>query len=233
MHAVIVILGVGAVIQTANVVRVLVWSNRLRVAHWTLGFSTIGLLVTGWLINNTPMMAQSAVEIHYMLSALFLPALLLRLYLLFFGSGSDHFTSCEPNMHRLSQAGLVLRFYLSLGKAPLPKWYSHNPLWGPVYLALFFFMILSGLSGLMLLKETPMLGTLSLHDLHHLCYLVIAGFTLLHILSVFSHDLAGTGSDISGMINGHRIFEVDRAQKIDQTGSQSVALDELLKSLKR
>ncbi|MBT3025831.1 MAG: cytochrome b/b6 domain-containing protein [Candidatus Thiodiazotropha sp. (ex Ctena orbiculata)] len=220
-------------IQTANVVRVLVWSNRLRVAHWTLGFSTIGLLVTGWLINNTPMMAQSAVEIHYMLSALFLPALLLRLYLLFFGSGSDHFTSCEPNMHRLSQAGLVLRFYLSLGKAPLPKWYSHNPLWGPVYLALFFFMILSGLSGLMLLKETPMLGTLSLHDLHHLCYLVIAGFTLLHILSVFSHDLAGTGSDISGMINGHRIFEVDRAQKIDQTGSQSVALDELLKSLKR
>ncbi|MBT2989837.1 MAG: cytochrome b/b6 domain-containing protein [Candidatus Thiodiazotropha sp. (ex Ctena orbiculata)] len=220
-------------IQTANVVRVLVWSNRLRVAHWTLGFSTIGLLVTGWLINNTPMMAQSAVEIHYMLSALFLPALLLRLYLLFFGSGSDHFTSCEPNMHRLSQAGLVLRFYLSLGKAPLPKWYSHNPLWGPVYLALFFFMILSGLSGLMLLKEAPMLGTLSLHDLHHLCYLVIAGFTLLHILSVFSHDLAGTGSDISGMINGHRIFEVDRAQKIDQTGSQSVALDELLKSLKR
>ncbi|MBT2968523.1 MAG: cytochrome b/b6 domain-containing protein [Candidatus Thiodiazotropha sp. (ex Ctena orbiculata)] len=220
-------------IQTANVVRVLVWSNRLRVAHWTLGFSTIGLLVTGWLINNTPMMAQSAVEIHYMLSALFLPALLLRLYLLFFGSGSDHFTSCEPNMHRLSQAGLVLSFYLSLGKAPLPKWYSHNPLWGPVYLALFFFMILSGLSGLMLLKETPMLGTLSLHDLHHLCYLVIAGFTLLHILSVFSHDLAGTGSDISGMINGHRIFEVDRAQKIDQTGSQSVALDELLKSLKR
>ncbi|MEW8604705.1 MAG: cytochrome b/b6 domain-containing protein [Candidatus Thiodiazotropha sp.] len=219
--------------QTSNVVRVLVWSSRLRIAHGTLGFSTLGLLVTGWLINNAPMMAQSAAEIHFILSALFLPALLLRLYLLLFGTGSDHFTSCEPNLHRLSQAGSVLRFYLSLGKAPLPKWYSHNPLWGPIYLALFFFMFLSGISGLMLLKEAPMLGTLSLHDLHHLCYLVIAWFTLLHILAVFSHDLAGTGSDISGMINGHRIFEVEKTEKIDPIGTQSVALDELLKSLKR
>ncbi|MEW8508749.1 MAG: cytochrome b/b6 domain-containing protein [Candidatus Thiodiazotropha sp.] len=219
--------------QASNVMRVLVWSVWLRVAHWFLGFTTIGLLASGWLMTNTPLIAQSATEIHFMLSALFLPALLLRLYLLFFGRASELLNACEPTLHRLSQALLVLKFYLTFGKAPLPKWYSHNPLWGPVYLALFFFLFLSSFSGLMLLKDTPVLGTLSLYDLHHLCYQVIAGFTLLHVLSVFSHDLGGTGSDISGMINGHRIFEVDKSQKIEQTGSQGIALDDLLKSLKR
>jgi Ni/Fe-hydrogenase 1 B-type cytochrome subunit len=221
--------------QATGVTRILVWSSRLRLAHWTLGLSTIGLLVSGWLMNNTHLMAQSAAEIHFMLSGLFLPALLLRLYLLLFGSGSDHLSSCEPDLHRLSQAWLVLKFYLTLGKAPLPKWYSHNPLWGPLYLALFFFLLLSAISGLLLLKEVSMIGTLSLRDLHHLCYLVIGVFTLLHIPAVFSHDLAGKGSDISGMINGHRIFEIENPGQSDKTGTDthSVALQDLMKSLKR
>jgi Ni/Fe-hydrogenase 1 B-type cytochrome subunit len=218
--------------QASNTVRVLVWSGWLRLTHWTLGLTSIGLLVTGWLMNSTPLMAQDAAEIHFMLSGLFLPALMLRLYLLFFGKGSDHLSSCEPDLHRLSQAWLVLKFYLTLGKAPLPKWFSHNPLWGPIYLALFFFMFLSAGSGLLLLKEIPMLGALSLYDLHHLCYLVIACFTLLHILSVFSHDLAGTGSDISGMINGHRTFDVEKTRQTGSPDIQRVSIDELLKSLK-
>jgi Ni/Fe-hydrogenase 1 B-type cytochrome subunit len=181
---------------------------------------------------NTPLIAQSAAEIHFMLSGLFLPALLLRLYLLVFGTGSEHLSSCEPNLHRLSQAWLVLKFYLTLGKAPLPKWYSHNPLWGPLYLALFFFLLLSAISGLMLLKNISMIGRLSLNDLHHLSYQIIGIFTLLHLPAVFSHDLAGKGSDISGMINGHRIFELESSQEHDKT-SQSVALQDLMKSLKR
>ncbi|MES9969478.1 MAG: cytochrome b/b6 domain-containing protein [Candidatus Thiodiazotropha sp.] len=219
--------------QATSVTRILVWSNRLRLAHWILGLSTMGLLVTGWLMNNTPLLAQNAAEIHFMLGGLFLPALLLRLYLLLFGTGSEHLDSCEPNLHRLSQGWLVVKFYLTLGKAPLPKWYSHNPLWGPIYLAALFFMLLSGISGLILLKEISMLGSLSLFDLHHLCYLVIAWFTLLHILSVFSHDLGGTGSDISGMVNGHRIFDIEQPQQNKDTGSQTVALQDLMKSLKR
>ncbi|PVV26463.1 MAG: hypothetical protein B6D79_06150 [gamma proteobacterium symbiont of Ctena orbiculata] len=219
--------------QATSVTRILVWSNRLRLAHWILGLSAMGLLVTGWLMNNTPLLAQSATEIHFMLGGLFLPALLLRLYLLLFGTGSEQISSCEPNLHRLSQAWLVLKFYLTLGKAPLPKWYSHNPLWGPVYLALFFFLLLSAISGLMLLKDITMVGTLSLNDVHHLSYQVIVVFTLLHIPAVFSHDLAGKGADISGMINGQRIFEVENPQQSKESGTQAVALQDLLKSLKR
>ncbi|MEW8029464.1 MAG: cytochrome b/b6 domain-containing protein [Candidatus Thiodiazotropha sp.] len=219
--------------QVTNVTRVLVWSSRLRLAHWSLGLSAIGLLISGWLMNNTPLMAQSTAEIHFMLSGLFLPALLFRLYLLFIGKGSEHLSSCEPNLHRLSQAWSVLKFYLTLGRAPLPKWYSHNPLWGPIYLALFFFMLLIAVSGLMLLKDISMVGRLSFNDLHHFCYQVIATFTLLHITAVFSHELVGKASDISGMINGHRIFEIDGPQHSDNPGTQSVTLRELMKSLKR
>jgi Ni/Fe-hydrogenase 1 B-type cytochrome subunit len=186
-------------------------------------------------MNNSPLIAQSAAEIHFMLSGLFLPALLFRIYLLLFGTSSEQLSSCEPNLHRLSQSWLVLKFYLTLGKAPLPKWYSHNPLWGPIYLALFFFLLLSTISGLILLKDIAMIGRLSLTDLHHLSYQAIATFTLLHLPAVFSHDLAGKGSDISGMINGHRIFELENPQEKDKpvTGTQSVALQDLVKSLKR
>ncbi|MCU7813616.1 MAG: cytochrome b/b6 domain-containing protein [Candidatus Thiodiazotropha sp. (ex Rostrolucina anterorostrata)] len=105
--------------QATNITRILVWSRGLRLAHWSLALSSIGLLITGWLMNNTSVIAATPTETHYMLSALLLPALLLRLYLLFFGEGTDHLTACEPDSHRLSQAWLVVKFYLTLGKRPL------------------------------------------------------------------------------------------------------------------
>lgn len=219
--------------QATSVTRILVWSRGLRFAHWSLALSSIGLLITGWLMNNTSVIATTTTEIHYMLSALLLPALLFRLYLLFFGKGTDHLSACEPDLHRLSQAWLVLKFYLTLGKAPLPKWYSHNPFWGPLYLVLFFILVLSSISGLMMLKDVALIGSLSLQALHHLCYQVVGAFTLLHILSVFSHDLGGSGSDISGMINGQRIFEVEQSKQYHASKSHSVEIDDLLKTLRK
>lgn len=62
-----------------------------------------------------------------------------------------------------------------------------------------------------MLKDVALIGSLNLQALHHLCYQVGGAFTLLHILSVFSHDLGGSGSEISGMINGQRIFEVEQS----------------------
>ncbi|MCG8022768.1 MAG: cytochrome b/b6 domain-containing protein [Candidatus Thiodiazotropha endolucinida] len=98
---------------------------------------------------------------------------------------------------------------------------------------LYFFMLLVAVSGLFLLKAISMIGGLSLNDLHYLSYQVIATFTLLHIIAVFSHDLAGKGSDISGMINGQRTFEIDNPRHDDSNRTQSIALGELMKSLNR
>ncbi len=216
-----------------TVSHVLVWSRWLRLAHWTLALSTLGLIATGWLMSIDLAITSTAGEVHYLLSGVFLPALLLRLYLLFFGQGTDLLTDCEPNLHRLNQAWQVVRFYLTLGKAPLPKWYSHNPLWGPIYIALFFILTLATLSGLMLLNDLHLLGPVSMLDLHQLCYQIILIFTVLHLPAVFSHDMSSKSGDISAMVNGFRAFDVGEGE-IGKSGSpQAVSLDALMKQLKR
>ena len=218
--------------QANTVTRVLVWSRWLRLSHWIIALSTLGLIGSGWLMSQDFTSSEQVSELHYVLSSLLLPALLLRLYLLFFGKSTDHLSDCEPDLHRLSQAWQVIRFYLTLGKAPLPKWYSHNPLWGPLYLALFFFLVLVTASGLLLLNDVEIVGSIGILDLHRLGYLVILWFTLLHLPAVFFHDLAGQGGDVSGMINGYRIFDTN-TQAQGHPGEQVISLDELLKTLKK
>jgi Ni/Fe-hydrogenase 1 B-type cytochrome subunit len=219
--------------QIKTVSQVLVWSRWLRLSHWSLAISTVGLISSGWLMSRDTVIAAAASEIHYLLAGILLPSLLLRLYLLFFGTGTDHLTDCEPNGHRLSQALQVIRFYLTLGKAPLPKWFSHNPLWGPIYIALFFLMILTTASGLLLLNDLPLLGTISMLDLHQLGYTFILGFTILHLPAVFSHDLSSKSGDISAMVNGYRTFEVGDSLTGKREEEQSVSLDALMKQLEK
>jgi Ni/Fe-hydrogenase 1 B-type cytochrome subunit len=216
-----------------TVSQVLVWSRWLRLAHWTLALSTLGLIASGWLMSIDSAIIPAAGEMHYLLSGLFLPALLLRLYLLFFGKGTDLLADCEPNLHRLNQAWQVIRFYLTLGKAPLPKWYSHNPLWGPLYIALFFFLALVAISGQLLLNGKQLIGPVSMLDLHQLSYQIILLFTALHLPAVFAHDLSSKSGDISAMVNGFRAFEVGETEVGSRDNPQTVSLDALIKQLKR
>ncbi len=219
--------------QAKNVSHVLVWSRWLRLTHWALALSTIGLIATGWLMSQDMTYTQISGEIHYLLSGILLPALLFRLYLLFFGKGTDHLEDCEPNAHRLGQAWQVIRFYLTLGKLPLPKWYSHNPLWGPIYLALFFILVLNTISGLMLLNDYYLFANISMMDLHRLSYQLILLFTLLHLPAVFAHDLSSKSGDISAMVNGYRAFDVGQQTESLKPDTQAVSLDALMKQLKK
>ena len=219
--------------QATTVTRVLVWSRWLRLSHWGIALTTIGLCVTGLIMKSSLAASTDISDLHNIFGGLLLPALLLRLYLLFFGKGTDHLSDCEPDRHRISQAWQVLRYYLTLGKAPLPKWYSHNPLWGPIYLFLFFCLFLATVSGLLLLKSLYFFAGLSMLDLHQYCFLAIGIFTLLHVPAVFFHDLSGQGGDVSGMINGFRIFDAKPTQSSVKQGEQTISLDNLLKTLKK
>ena len=44
--------------------------------------------------------------------------------------------------------------------------------------------------------------------------------------TVFMHDAKGTGSDISAMVNGHRIFVVQKTDKKEAGTVQHVSLDD-------
>ena len=210
--------------------RILVWGRPLRIAHWLMALSVLVLLATGWLSGLNPVISESAQDYHYTAGAVLIPALGLRLYLLFFGRGSDLLADCETDRHRLAQAGEMLRFYLSLGRAPLPRWYAHNPLWGPIYLLLFLFLLLQALSGVLLLKGIGLFAGLSLYGLHQLVSMIILGFTLLHLAAVFSHDAKGSGADNSAMISGYRIFLIEDL-KPEFGAPQVVPLEQLRRQL--
>jgi Ni/Fe-hydrogenase 1 B-type cytochrome subunit len=218
--------------QSETINRVHVWSRWLRLAHWSLALSIFGLLASGWLAAKDPVLFASALDYHFIFAALMLPALLLRFYLLFAGKGTDHLHDCELDSLKIVQAWEVIRFYLTLGRSPLPKWYSHNPLWGPIYLLLFLFLTLSAISGLALSKNLFILAGISMYDLHRLSYYVTVSFVCLHLPAVFSHDLSGRGADVSAMINGYRIFLVRNPDHSKPLQSPRVAVNDLFKNKK-
>jgi Ni/Fe-hydrogenase 1 B-type cytochrome subunit len=218
--------------QTPTVTRVYVWSRWLRLSHWSLAVAVFGLVASGWLLGTDPVLFSSALDFHFIFAALMLPALLLRLYLLFAGKGTDHLHDCELDKLKIHQAWEVIRFYLTLGRAPLPKWYSHNPLWGPIYLLLFLFLTISAASGLALSRDLVSLAGISLYDLHRVGYYVAATFICLHLPAVFSHDLGDEGSDVSAMISGYRIFTVRKPDQQFPAHTPRVAVEDLFKSRK-
>ena len=209
--------------------RLPVWSGWLRLSHWIMACAILVLMFTGWLHHRVPELASWILDAHYYASALLLTAFMIRIYLLFFGRGSDLFESCSVDRHKFKQALAVLRSYLTLGKVPLPKWYAHNPLWGPVYLLLFVLIAVQIISGLLLMNHITLIGDTSVRGLHLFGFQLVLGFSLLHILAVFIHDLKGTGSDVSAMISGQRIFVVE--SQPTQPSASSVSLDELTRQL--
>ncbi len=202
-----------------SVRRVAVWSGRLRTLHWALALATLSLLASGWLLSQelTPLSANLRV-VHVSAGVLLGLALAGRLILLVFGRGAEQLRD-----FRLSPAGMLgmLRFYVTAGRAPLPAYYAHNPLWAPLYLLLFVVLALQTASGLAWLtagaadpeyfQALPWLLGWTLSEWHLGGYRIIAAFTLAHLIAVFWHDWKGSGAEISAMLNGHKIFIIRRA----------------------
>ena len=68
--------------------RVLVWSGWLRTSHASIGLAVLVLLFTGWLIAESPSLAESALELHYLASGFLIFGLVVRIVLMF--SGMEH-----------------------------------------------------------------------------------------------------------------------------------------------
>jgi Ni/Fe-hydrogenase 1 B-type cytochrome subunit len=111
--------------------RVAVWSPRLRLAHWLMAGATLVLLATGWLLDAAPSLAAAAADYHYLAAAVLTFAIALRLWIGWFGQGAERFASLLLSDTDVRAARESLVFYLSFGKAPLPNWFAHNPLWKP------------------------------------------------------------------------------------------------------
>jgi Ni/Fe-hydrogenase 1 B-type cytochrome subunit len=206
--------------------RVMVWTAPLRLAHWLMAASVLALLATGVLMTVAPDLRVASRDYHYIAGYVLIIALALRLYLLLFAAGTAHWRDCLPRGPQLRAALVTLRFYFSFGRTPLPNWYAHNPLWGPVYLLLFALLLLQVVSGLAY-TAPYLVGGLSLPVLHAGIAKFVAAFTVAHVAAVFLHDLKGDGGDVSAMINGHRVFVIRPPEPDVRGGVHEVSVDTL------
>jgi Ni/Fe-hydrogenase 1 B-type cytochrome subunit len=208
--------------------RTLVWSGWMRLAHWLVALSVIVLMATGWLLKLAPSVADSASEYHDVSSIGLMLGLILRGWLLFFGAGPAHWKALVPRRADLDKMAMTLRFYLTMGKSTQPRWYAHNPLWAPVYLFFLAILALQTLTGLFM-EAYPLIAGIYLPSVHDFWAPVILVFTCLHVIAVVLHDAKGTASDVSAMINGHRIFIIDGAEGLRKHGIQAVSLEQIRK----
>ena len=189
--------------------RVAVWSGRLRLVHWLLACSSVALFVTGWLIEAAPSLAEAASDYHYLAASILTLALLMRVWLGFFGIGAEGFEQLLLSATELRGARDSLVFYLSFGRAPMPAWYAHNPMWKSLYLVLF--LLLAGLSVTgWLMPDTPLVGRVYLPTVHAGLSSVTAILLVMHLFCVVLQDLRGQSADASAMLSGKRYFSVDR-----------------------
>ncbi len=218
--------------KSTTVQRVPVWSGLLRLSHWLMAFSTLLLLATGWLLESVVEFQDASRDFHYLAAYALIGGLLLRLHLLFFDRGPGSWTALIPRREQVGAMLDMLRFYLSFGRWQLPGWYAHNPLWQPVYLVLLLLLALQALSGVV--TDAPyLIAGRSLADWHGAGAVVIGYLVALHVLAVFLHDLKGTGSDVSAMVNGHRIFVIKPVQQQIELGATGISLEEIGKTSKR
>jgi Ni/Fe-hydrogenase 1 B-type cytochrome subunit len=190
-----------------------------------MSITVIGLLLTGWLLQNVLPYFQIALDYHYILAYVLSFALGLRIFLLMSSPASaTGWHDLVPNKDSLYKALAMLRFYVSFGRTPLPHWYAHSPLWAPIYLLLFFLLLIQIMSGFLIGAGQHTL-LINLYTLHNFISTLILVFTATHIISVFLYDLKAGTSDISGMIHGYRIFIIEKPELPGTP--QTVSLDKL------
>jgi Ni/Fe-hydrogenase 1 B-type cytochrome subunit len=183
--------------------------------------ATLTALATGalmaWGRDTAPPLWIAAREVHVPAGQVLLAALALRLVLLVAGSGSAGWRDLLPRSGQWVAAWATMRFYLSGTRSRLPPCYAHNPLWGPVYLVLFG--LLAAEIGLGLWLEQPGLrGLVDLDysgalDWHRSLAQGVLWISLAHLLAVVLHDWRAGRWEVSAMINGDKVFEIERPEQ--------------------
>jgi Ni/Fe-hydrogenase 1 B-type cytochrome subunit len=208
--------------------RVRIWSGWLRLSHWAVGLATLVLLSTGWLIQESPSLAESALDVHYLAAGILVIGLVARVALMFAGQAHERFVALIPRSSELKAIADTLRFYISFGRMPLPRWYAQNPLWKPLYLFCYLVLFVQVVSGAVM-SDHPLVAGFYLPSLHAFWAEVLFWFSLLHIAAVCLHDVRGNMADISAMLSGFRLFSIDRGLREgdNEEPVRFVSLDDL------
>lgn len=205
------------------------WSPWLRTSHWIIALGTLFQIASAWAMANDATDPAFWRDWHLMTGQVMTLALALRLVLMFL-PGSSHWRELIPRRSEFPAMLAMIKFYLSLARWPLPRWFAHNPLWKPVYLLVLLLLLVSAVSGLL---HHGTSGAAGFHaaTLHGAVATPITLFVLLHVVAVFLHDLKGRGSLVSAMIGGSRYVHVevreDDSRAAPGKGAVRIALDSI------
>jgi len=214
----------------SEIKRVLIWGGWLRASHACIAFSVPVMLVTGWLIADSPSLSDLALDLHYLGAAVLLSGLIARAVLLIAGRDNERFQALVPANKELSAIVATLRCYISFGRMALPAWYAHNPLWKSLYLLIYLALVMLLATGAAMPDVSIVLG-FYVPDVHAFWAQVVLWLTVMHVASSILHDYRNQTADVSAMINGYRVFHVDgdRANVPENSLQQTVSIDSIRK----
>ncbi len=195
--------------------RVFIWSGWLRGLHGLMIVALLVLALTGWLLTQAQLHNAVFLQWHQIANSVLAVSLLIRIILLLVGKGAEHIKSFFNQGLPLKQVKDLLAFYLTLGKRPLPSWFSRSVLWAFLYLLMYLLMLFSIISGLLMPQRDMLLGWV-LYDLHQQIAIFLLWIIALHIVTAIFHDVKGENSNVSAMLNGHRIFIIEQQKSQEQ-----------------
>lgn len=193
-------------IKPNSIYLVKVWPAGVRAAHWLLAAGFVVLMTTGWIMASGRYLGEAPVDFHYLAAYLLLAGLVLRGWLLVTHPAVGNWRALWPSAGQWRAMPAMLRFYLSLGRSELPRWFAHNPLWAPVYLV--WMLLLAAQAGLGLAAIQGWGEADAVLDWHEgLAQILVALFGF-HLLAVVLHELRGRRCDTSAMVHGYRVFDL-------------------------
>ena len=209
--------------------RVYVWDLVVRLSHWIIAFSILGLAVTGIYIGrpflspsgpaNQQFVMAHMKTVHFYIAIVFTLTVAVRIAWMFVGSYYARWHQFLPvTRQRLRDVAAVFRFYTLIDRNP-PLSVGHNPLAGFFYLLVFGLYLVMITTGLALYSVSatgymekwdfllPILGGPQMARwIHHVTMWFIIGFFAHHIWSaILTSRVEGQGI-LDSMFSGYKFL---------------------------
>ncbi|MGB1110191.1 MAG: cytochrome b/b6 domain-containing protein [Gammaproteobacteria bacterium] len=182
-----------------------VWPYSARVIHLLLVAMVSFQFFSAWALGQGAGDPNFWLDWHVMLGQGLLFVLGARLYLL---SGKGVLGWRALVLDRAARRGAVEmgKFYLSMGRMPLPAWFAHNPAWRPLYVLMLVLLVAAVLTGFGHDSYWRVAG-FRISELHTAATSLLAIVLVGHVAAAVWHDWKGHVGGISGILGGDRCFE--------------------------
>lgn len=214
--------------------RIFVWSGLLRIFHWVFAISTIVLIFTGTYIHYPPITTKWAEfkpqylmatlrYYHFAAGFIFIGALIIRFYLLFFGNRHERFWDFLPlNKRNIKSLYQSIKFYLYFTDEH--EWrMGHTVLAGTIYFILFVCAVIMSILGIYLLyPEVGMVNKIgilffgsqqSARFMHYSLSWAFLFFIIVHLYIAVWNDFKAPEAIISGVVSGSKFMPAEEVER--------------------